>query len=101
MKRDSLRLRAALPDDVAFWTEYGLPDSASGYCDGFISYYFMELNEHFAPVYDIDDRRNEREFAAPFAAVRIQICREYITTGTPVPHLQTHNSIRPRCCGIT
>ena len=64
------RLRAALPDDVAFWTEYGLPDSASGYCDGFISYYFMELNEHFAPVYDIDDRRNEREFAAPFAAVR-------------------------------
>ncbi len=64
------RLRAALPDDTAFWTEYGLPDSASVYCDGFISYYFMELNEHYAPVYDIDDRRNEREFAAPFAAVR-------------------------------
>ena len=64
------RLRAALPDDVAFWTEYGLPDSASVYSDGFISYYFMELNEHYAPVYDVDDRRNEREFAAPFAAVR-------------------------------
>ncbi len=64
------RLRAALPDDVALWTEYGLPDSASAYSDGFISYYFMELNEHFAPVYDIDDRKNKTEFEAPFAAIR-------------------------------
>ena len=64
------RLREALPDDVALWTEYGQPDSASMYSDGFISYYFMELNEFFAPVYDIDDRRNETGFEAPFTAVR-------------------------------
>lgn len=68
-------LRAALPEDVAVWTEYGLPDTTSMYSDGFISYYFMELQEYFGPVCDIPDRTNLTEFEPPFAVVRYLLPR--------------------------
>ena len=64
------KLRKSLPDNKAIWTEYGLPDSASMYADGYISYYFMELNEYFGPALDRSDMKNFTEFDAPFTASR-------------------------------
>ncbi|MBE6379451.1 MAG: hypothetical protein E7047_00795 [Lentisphaerae bacterium] len=69
------KLRQALPDDVAIWTEYGQPDTTSMYSDGFISYYFQELQEFFAPVGDRSDHRNSRFFEVPFASVRYLLPR--------------------------
>lgn len=50
------RMRAALPDEVALWTEYPLTDVASQYADGCLQYYFLELNETFARRYNDSDR---------------------------------------------
>ena len=46
------RMRAALPDEVALWSEYPLTDVASQYADGCLQYYFVELHEVFARVYN-------------------------------------------------
>lgn len=67
------KLRKSLPNEKAIWTEYGLPDSASMYADGYISYYFMELNEYFGPALDRGDLKNFTEFDAPFTASRYLI----------------------------
>ena len=50
------RMREALPDEVALWTEYPLTDVASQYADGCLQYYFLELNETFARPYNDSDR---------------------------------------------
>ncbi|NUQ64509.1 MAG: discoidin domain-containing protein [Pirellulales bacterium] len=50
------RVREALPDDVALWTEYPLTDVASQYADGCLQYYFLELNQTFARRYNMSDR---------------------------------------------
>jgi hypothetical protein len=46
------RMREALPDEVALWSEYPLTDVASQQADGCLQYYFVELNEVFARVYN-------------------------------------------------
>ncbi len=46
------RMREALPDEVALWTEYPFTDVASQYADGCLTYYFLELNETFARRYN-------------------------------------------------
>jgi hypothetical protein len=46
------QLRKRLPDDVAIWSEYPLPDTALPYIDGNIHYYCLDWHEHFGKVYD-------------------------------------------------
>lgn len=69
------RLRAALPADVALWTEYAFTDVASQYADGALHYYFLELCEVFARRYNQSDRRGD-----VFAEMPINLNR-YALTG--------------------
>ncbi|NQT16735.1 MAG: hypothetical protein HQ582_28520 [Planctomycetes bacterium] len=55
------QLRESLPDDVAIWSEYPLPDAAQSYIDGNIHYYCLDWHEHFGKTYDRLDA------AQPFA----------------------------------
>jgi hypothetical protein len=50
------RLRDALPDEVALWTEYPFTDYTSQYADGCLQYYFLELNQTFARRYNTTER---------------------------------------------
>ena len=56
------QLRERLPDEVALWSEYPLPDMALPYIDGNIHYYCLDWHEHFGKLYD------QSEDAQPFAA---------------------------------
>ena len=49
------RLREALPDPVALWSEYPLTDVVSQHADGALQYYFLELNEAFARRFNVFD----------------------------------------------
>jgi hypothetical protein len=46
------QLRESLPDDVALWSEYPLPDLALPCIDGNIHYYCLDWHEHFGRLYD-------------------------------------------------
>ncbi len=48
------RLRAALPADVAIWSEYPVSDVASQYLDGNITYYCLNWHEYFGATHDTD-----------------------------------------------
>ena len=50
------RLREALPEGVAIWSEYPLTDVNSQFTNGNITYYFLTLHELLAPSYDQTDR---------------------------------------------
>ncbi len=63
------QLRERLPDEVAIWSEYPLPDAAAPYIDGNIHYYCLDWHEHFGKTYDRPD-------AAPaFAATAQNVYR--------------------------
>jgi hypothetical protein len=70
------QLRESLPDDVAIWSEYPLPDTALPYIDGNIHYYCLDWHEHFGQMYD------QLDVAQPFAATAQNVYR-YI-----FPHLK-------------
>ena len=50
------RVRDALPDETALWSEFNLPDLSSQYVDGNITYYAIKAHELFAKSDDIDRR---------------------------------------------
>ncbi|MEI6501774.1 MAG: hypothetical protein WCP21_12205, partial [Armatimonadota bacterium] len=53
------RMREALPDKVALWSEYPFTDVASQYADGCLQYYFLELNQTFARRYNRSERADD------------------------------------------
>ena len=63
------QLRERLPEDVAIWSEYPLPDAAQQYIDGNIHYYCLDWHEHFGKTYDQTDE------AQPFAATPQNVYR--------------------------
>jgi len=63
------QLRESLPDDVAIWSEYPLPDAALPYIDGNIHYYCLDWHEHFGKTYD------QLDVAQPFAATAQNVYR--------------------------
>jgi hypothetical protein len=50
------KLRAALPPDVAIWSEFPVGDVTSQYLDGNITYYCLYWNEYFGAWHDGDGR---------------------------------------------
>ncbi len=50
------RLRQELPEGVAIWSEFLLPDVNSQFTSGNITYYFLTLHEYMVPSYDLPDR---------------------------------------------
>ena len=77
-----VKVREALPADVALWTEYSLPDVASRYADGAVQYYFLDLNEVFARRYNRSDRADELFTELPFNLARYALPR-YRTFALP------------------
>ncbi|OHB54002.1 MAG: hypothetical protein A2Y12_04975 [Planctomycetes bacterium GWF2_42_9] len=51
------RLREALPDHVAIWTEFPLTDLNTQFVDGNIQYYYLSLHETFVKSHDILDEQ--------------------------------------------
>jgi hypothetical protein len=50
------RLREELPEGVAIWSEFLLPDVNSQFTSGNITYYFLTLHDYMVPSYDLPDR---------------------------------------------
>jgi hypothetical protein len=50
------KLRAALPPEVAIWSEYPLGDVASQYIDGNITYYSLYWREYFGKTFNTSGR---------------------------------------------
>jgi hypothetical protein len=50
------RLRQELPEGVAIWSEFLLPDVNSQFTSGNITYYFLTLHDYMVPSYDLPDR---------------------------------------------
>ena len=50
------RLRAELPEGVAIWSEFLLPDVSSQFTSGNITYYFLTLHEYMVKSYDQSGR---------------------------------------------
>ncbi len=69
------RLREALPDEVALWSEYPLTDVASQYADGCLQYYFLELNQTFARRYNGSDRSADLCAEMPLNLLRYALTR--------------------------
>ncbi|PIY48535.1 MAG: hypothetical protein COZ05_02850 [Armatimonadetes bacterium CG_4_10_14_3_um_filter_59_10] len=69
------RMRGALPDNVALWTEYPFTDVASQYADGCLQYYFLELNQTFARRYNISDRADNLFAEMPLSIGRYALPR--------------------------
>ena len=63
------RLREALPDDVALWSEYPVNDLGFQYLDGNIHYYCLYWHTHFSKHYD------HLDVAPATAPVPLNICR--------------------------
>ncbi len=76
------RVREALPDDVALWTEYPFTDVASQYADGCLQYYFLELHQTFARRYNGSDRADDLFMEMPLSIGRYALTR-YRTFGLP------------------
>ncbi|NOY81612.1 MAG: hypothetical protein GXP31_11505 [Kiritimatiellaeota bacterium] len=69
------RVRKALPDEVALWSEYPLTDVASQYADGCLQYYFLDLNQVFARRYNVSDRAGDLFMEMPFNLGRYALPR--------------------------
>lgn len=69
------RLREALPDEVALWSEYPLTDVASQYADGCLHYYFIEMNQVFARTYNGSDRADDLFAVMPLNIGRFALTR--------------------------
>ncbi len=63
------RLRDEMPDSVALFAEYPFGDVSAQYADGFLTYYNLDLEDHFGPSFDLDERAR-RLAEAPFALNR-------------------------------
>jgi len=50
------RLRQELPEGVAIWSEFLLPDVNSQFTSGNITYYFLTLHDYMVPSYDLPDQ---------------------------------------------
>lgn len=50
------RLRQELPQGVAIWSKFLLPDVNSQFTSGNITYYFLTLHEYMVPSYDLPDQ---------------------------------------------
>jgi hypothetical protein len=69
------RMREALPDEVALWSEYPFTDVASQYADGCLQYYFLDLNQTFARRYNRSDRADDLFMEMPLNIVRYALTR--------------------------
>ncbi len=69
------RLREALPDEVALWSEYPLTDVASQYADGCLQYYFIEMNQVFARSYNGSDQAGDLFMEMPLNIGRFSLPR--------------------------
>ncbi|MEI6500777.1 MAG: hypothetical protein WCP21_07090, partial [Armatimonadota bacterium] len=69
------RMREALPDPVALWSEYPFTDVASQYVDGCLQYYFLELNQTFARRYNQSERAEDPFLEMPLNLGRFALPR--------------------------